>query len=420
MTAFALRLGASEVQIGLLGATTPLASVAQLAGSWAIERTGRRKRICMIASWISRLLWVPILLVPLVCAGTSPHRQIWYITALLIASSLFGAIGGHAWLSWIKELVPNEIRLRFLGRRHVFNTALAFGMSVAGGLFVDAWLRWRPDSLGGFLTVFATAMTCGIIGLLILNTIPDAAGPPPVEIPLRRLVKAPLKDRNFRRLIAFYGVWNFASNLATPFFAVYMLVVLQLSFATVTMLLTFSSVLGLAATRLWTRFGDRFGTRNMVLVATMADVACPLAWLLVSPSTLYLLIPVHMLGVFAAPITLGPNALSLKLSPSANGSGHLALFCAITGPLTAVGAVVGGTIAGWSALEGTTATIAGLRLVFVLSAVGRFASLFILRGVRERESQPVRRVVRVLHRVGRRWNRDRRRPALQENLPKAA
>ena len=42
LTAFALRLGASELQIGLLGATTPLASVAQLAGSWAIERTGRR------------------------------------------------------------------------------------------------------------------------------------------------------------------------------------------------------------------------------------------------------------------------------------------------------------------------------------------------------------------------------------------
>src|SRR5580698_6036637 len=103
LTAFALRLGASEVQIGLLVATTPLASVVQLAGSWAIERTGRRKRICMIASWISRLLWVPILLVPLVCTGTSPHRQIWYITVLLIVSSLFGAIGGHAWLSWIKE-----------------------------------------------------------------------------------------------------------------------------------------------------------------------------------------------------------------------------------------------------------------------------------------------------------------------------
>jgi MFS family permease len=409
LTAFALRLGANELQIGLLAATTSLAHLAQLAGACAVERLGRRKRICMIASWISRLLWLPIMLVPFVFSSASPERQAWYIVGLLIVSSMFASIGGVAWLSWIKELVPAEMRLRFLGRRHIFNTALAFGMSLAGGLLVDGWTQWRPDSLGGFISVFATAMACGILGLLILHRIPDAPASPPVTIPLRTVLVGPARDRNFRRLIAFYAVWNFASNMATPFFAVYMLAVLKLSFGTVTLLLTLSSFAGLAATRWWTRFGDRFGTRSMVLIATFADVACPLLWLLVSSSNLWLLIPIHLLGVVTAPITLGPNALPLKLSPSENGSTYLAFFNAVTGPLTAAGAVVGGLIAGWNADAGTVASIDGLKTIFFISAMGRFLSLFLLRTVREPEARPVRKIVKLVHRSGRRWANDRRR-----------
>lgn len=408
LTAFALRLGANEMQIGLLAATTSLAHLSQLLGSWAVERSGRCKRVCMIASWISRLLWLPILLVPFIFSRVSGEGQAWCILALLVVSSSFASVGGVAWLAWIKNLVPDEMRLRFLGRRHIFNATLTFSMSLASGLFVDAWTRAYPSSLLGFILVFAVAVACGLVGLLILQTMPEATDRITVAVPLGSLVKAPLTDGNYRRLIAFYATWNFTSNLATPFFAVYMLAILQLSFATVTLLLMLSSVMGLAVTRLWTRFGDRFGTINMVLVATLADVACPLLWLLVSPGTLWILVPIHLLGVFAAPIAIGPNVLSLKLSPAESGSGYMALFNAITGPLTAAGAVVGGAIAGWHAVEGTTATVAGLQTVFLLSAVGRFLSLFWLLDLREPDSVPVSRVVRVLHRARRRWLIDRR------------
>jgi len=409
LTAFAMRLGASELQIGLLATATSLANVAQLGGSWAIERLNRRKEICLVATWAARLLWVPILLVPFLGQGISPTNRVWCIVGLLITASLMSSIGGGAWLAWIKELIPPELRLRFLGRRHIFNTALAFGMSVAGGLFIDAWSRWYPGSIGGFVCVFAFAISCGLVGMLILQTMPDAPVERPAPLAWHRLLRKPAEDSNFRRLIAFYAAWNFAANLATPFFAVYMLGILNLSFTTVTLLLTLASTCGLAATRLWTRFGDRFGSRSMVLVATLVDAACPLAWLFVTPANLWLLVPIHLLGVVAAPIAMGPNVLSLKLSPAENGSGYLALFNAVTGPLTAAGSVFGGLIAGWNASGKSVATLEGLQVIFILSAVGRLTSLALLRGVRDPESTSVRRIVRVFHRAGRRWNTDRRR-----------
>ncbi len=125
LTAFGLQLGASELQIGLLAATTPLAHLAQLGGAFAIERFGHRKQFCLAGAWINRLLWVPILL----ATRCDPDRRVWYIVALLSLSCLFGSMSSVAWLSWIKDLIPPEIRLRFLARRHVFNTLLAFSLT---------------------------------------------------------------------------------------------------------------------------------------------------------------------------------------------------------------------------------------------------------------------------------------------------
>jgi MFS family permease len=403
LTAFALRLGATELEIGLLAATTTLAHVAQLGGAFAIDRLGHRKTICMVATWISRLMWIPILF----ASFCEPAYRVRYIVALLTISSLFASVGGGAWLSWIKDLVPNEIRLRFLGRRHVFNTALAFAMSVGGGLFIDAWLRRQPDSLMGFVAVFITAMSCGIVGMFILQTIPEAVHVKTEPTSFSQLLGRPWQDRNYRRLIIFYGVWNFSSNLATPFFAVYMLAVLEIPFAVVTLLLTLSSLLGVATARLWTRFGDRFGTRNMVLLGSVADSFCPLLWLFVSPASLWLLVPIHCCGVFSAPVALGPNALSLKLSPAGRSLGYLALFNATTGPLTAGGAIVGGALAGWFATS-SAPTAGGLQLIFALSAIMRLGSTLLLLQVAEEQAHPAARVVKILTRAGRRWSRDRR------------
>src|SRR2546426_11802098 len=47
LTGFALALGASQLQIGILAALPTLANVAQLAGSYFIERTGQRKPLCL-------------------------------------------------------------------------------------------------------------------------------------------------------------------------------------------------------------------------------------------------------------------------------------------------------------------------------------------------------------------------------------
>ena len=404
LTGFALALGASRFEIGLMAAMPAVANVAQLLGACFIERTGHRKRVCLGALTASRLLWLLVLLAPLCVVGSGARWPIWALLGLLGVSNALNAVGGVGWLSWIKDLVPETIRIGFLSRRNQIDTVLALSLSIVGGTFIDWWNQRHAASITGFVIVFAAAMLCGLVALPLMAAIPEPAHEHDhrSRLPLRRLLAAPLRDRNFRRLLGFYGSWNLAVNLSAPFFAVYMLECLELPFWFVTVLCTLSAVCGLAANRFWTRLAEKFGHRPVVFLATLGDALYPLWWLLISPEWAWLLIPVHCSGVFSSPIAVGPNNIVLKLSPQKNASPYMAVFNAVVGPVTALAAIAGGYLAG--VFHGVTwsfgpVTLSGLHWLFLISALGRLSSLALLWRVAEPRAQSVRRVVRVLRRV---------------------
>jgi len=418
LTGFALYLGASRLQIGILAAVPAFANLSQLVGAYFLERSGRSKWLCLSMTWTSRLFWLPILLVPLILRSASGEEQTWWIIGLLAANAITGSIGGVAWLSWIKRLVPRDKRLNLFSRRHLFNTALAFTMSIAGALVLDACNHFLPGSVGGFLVVFAGAMACGLIGVWILGWIPEDEAPVSKAQPFLSSLAQPLKEQNFRRLVMFYSVWHLSTNLAAPFFAVYMLQKMQMPFWAVTLLATLSSVGGLAMNKFWTRLTQKFGIRPVVLLATLGDAFMPLCWLLVGPESYWLLLPIHLFGVFSAPLAMGPNNLVLKLAPEQNSSPYLAVFNAMTGPVTAIGAILGGYLAGSLAGEWQVGPVSltGLQLLFVISGLGRLFSLGLLYRVAEPQAEPVAHVFRVLHRAGSFRREKRRRLAAEPHV----
>lgn len=415
LTGFALEMGASRLQIGILAALPVLGNLAQLWGASIIAHTGACKPLCMITSLASRLLWLPILIMPLLLPrdGTG----VWWIIAVFGLLSALASLGGVGWLVWIKELIPAPRRVEFFGRRNFYNSALSLALGMASAVCLD-WSRAEDvHSLVGFIGVFFVAMACGLVGWALLNTIPA----PPRALPDRTSVfqqfTGPLKDQNFRSLVSFYAVWNLSVHLAQPFFAVYMLQKMHLSFACVTGLATLSSLLGLLANGFWTRLSAQYGTRPVVLVATLCDVCVPLCWLFASPGWWPLLIGIHCFGLINAPLTMGPNNFLMRLAPAKNSAPYLALFNSLIGSVSATAAICGGAIAtvllNWNWSVGPI-EIGGLKVVFLLSALGRLASIAMLLRVREPESAPVLQVVGAFR------DQARRLPLLRRPTPAAA
>jgi len=405
LTGFALALGASSLQVGVLAAIPAFANIAQIIGSFLIEHWGHRKAICLWSSTFARLLWLAIVAVGLLGAAQGWSGAVWLMAGLTVVSSMLNSISGVAWLSWTRDLVPESSRIGFFSRRSQMNTMLSLVFGLAGAFFIDAWQRRDASSAAGFAWIFLFAVAMGIGSLCLMAAIPE----PTVERGehkrprFARLLALPLLDHAFRPLIIFYFCWNLAMNMATPFFVVYMLQNLRLPFWWVTALATLSSVAGMVANGFWTRLSPRFGTRPVVMLATTCDCFVPLLWIFVSPDLLWLLLPIHLAGIFNAPISLGPNNLVLKLAPHRNASPYLAIFSAIVGT-TSLAAVFGGGLTEFLAnreLSVLGVHLVGLKIVFLISFVGRLTSLLLLRRVREPSAARTRDVVRVLIRA--RW-----------------
>ncbi len=387
LTGFALNLGASRFAIGILAALPALANMAQLLGAFWLRRYGHRKAFCVGSLAASRAIWLSILAVPWLLDTRWESTLVWWLVGLVAISHAFSALGGVAWLSWIKDLIPEHKRLGFLGLRNQFDTVLALALSIAGAIYLDWWAAEFPGSLNGFLTVLTVAVICGLIGIPILRAIPDPGSIHETMTPAASgAASIAAHQGNFRRLVFFYAFWNLSSNLATPFFTVYLIEQLSLPFWHITGLYTLAALVGLFANRYWTRLGNRYGTRPVVFLATLGDALFPLWWLFLSPTSTWALPLIFLSGAFNPPLAIGAPALVMKTAPRHDASLWLGMFNAIMGPVMAVAAVVGGYLASADvsvSLAFTSVSSSGIKLVFLLSFIGRLMSLFLLTRVAE-------------------------------------
>jgi len=105
LTGFALAMGATRFQIGILCAIPALSGLSQVLGSYWLERFGGSKRLCVACSLLSRLLYLPVLIVPLLNTGWTSETKVWWIIGLMAVSHLLGSLAGVGCLvTWGQDI----------------------------------------------------------------------------------------------------------------------------------------------------------------------------------------------------------------------------------------------------------------------------------------------------------------------------
>jgi hypothetical protein len=351
LVAFALQLGASNVIIGSLAALSPLAQVLQIPAIFLVEYTGLRKAAVVLSSFSSRLFWIAAALTPWVLPKT------WQIPVFLGAVFMFfavGSISNLAFSSWMRDFIPAEIRGDYFGKRAAISTALGAGVGLIAGISVDYFKRYVPE-LGIYSGYFLLALVAGLIGVSFLARIPE---PRMIKSPIQgiwTILSDPFRDQTFQPLLIFLGAWNFASNLAVPFFTVYMLQRLHLSITLVLSLSVLSQLINVLFFQLWGRLADRFSNKSALMEA------CPLFMLsiilfpftnLPQPSllTIPLLILIHVLaGISNAGILLCTGNIALKLAPQGKATSYLATNALVSGVTATIAPILAGFAADWFA-----------------------------------------------------------------------
>ncbi len=355
LAAFALALGANNLQIGILAAIPFLMQIVQLPAIGLVERIRRRKQIAVLSWFPAQLIWFPIALIPVfikVPSATAISLLLWLMTA----RGLLNAVCNSAWNGWIRDLVPQTILGRFFSRRLSFATATAIIFSLGAAFFVDYWRGHVPGEISIFGYTYVLlfgALFLGLASPTFMALMPEPLmQPTPGHQPsLGQRLATPIKDTNFRRLLQFLLFWGFASNLAIPFFAVYMLVRLGLPLSWVLGLSILSQLSNILFVRVWGAFADRFGNKSVLSLSTSLYLLVILGWIFTTmPERYFLTIPLLVfLHVFAgianAGVTLTVGTIGLKLAPQGETTSYLAGASLATNLGAGVGPLCGGLLA---------------------------------------------------------------------------
>ncbi|MFX1256785.1 MAG: MFS transporter [Promethearchaeota archaeon] len=346
LIAFALILGASYFIIGLLAAIPPLCQIFRILAIQLVEKYRNRKIITVTCLIFYRICLFLITMIPIFFFL---EFGLTFLIIFLIFQSIFAALGHTAWYSWIHDLIPTERLGTFFSRRMVLSTIISTIASLIAALFIDFWRHQNNNVLLAYSITFFIGFIFGMLSIYFISRIPE----PKIiitgeNIKLYDLISTPFKDKNYRNLLIFLIFWNFAINLAVPFFVVYMLVRLQLNLFLVVSFIAINQIITIMFLRIWGRLSDVFSNKSVLVICCPLFLLCILMWSFTTLTEKYILtlpflfIIYVLMGVSMAGILIASNNISLKLAPKGKGNYYLAIAMILSSFSLATASIIAG------------------------------------------------------------------------------
>ena len=414
MAAYALALGASNLQVGVLAALPLLAQILQFPVILAIERFRARKLLGVPALAAMHLMWVPIGAIPFVLE-TPGTAAITAVIVLLAIRGLFSSVWITSWTGWIRDVVPHGALGRYQGRRLAIMAGTVAVVGLSGSFFV----RWWDGAVSPENAIFGYSILLigGVLVFGVLSSVSASRAKEPLMPAAAEsgrsaisILVEPLRDKNFSQLVRFLFVWSITSNLAIPFFAVYMLTELGLSLPVVIAFTVVGQVSNIAFVRVWGPMADRVGSKPVLSLSASLYLLVILGWVFTAyperhSLTLPLLGVLHLFaGVAAAGVTLAVNTIALKVAPEEKATAFLGTSSIATNVGAGIGPIAGGLLAdffsvrsltvdfSWispsGALELQAVSLGGFDFLFVIAFAVGLLSLNLLIALREEGELP--------------------------------
>lgn len=271
--AFAVFLRATVFQVGIVY-TLPmfLASGVQLLSAAMLRWVRSRKRLAVVSGLVRTLLFAPLVLVYFL----GPYR-VWVLLAVISLYFSLNYLPIPAWTSWMRDLVDENSRGAYFSRRNRLANLLALLGIVVAGLVLQ---YFEQTEIVGFGVIFGVALLGSAGSTLCLSLKHDlpyheAHG---VRREFLRLT-GELLHSNFGRFVLYNVLLHFGVFFAGPFFVPYMLGDLGLSYLQFMISTALVVLVKFAALPIWGEFGDRYGNKKILIMATALITALPFLWM---------------------------------------------------------------------------------------------------------------------------------------------
>lgn len=355
LAAYALVLGANNFQIGILASLPFIMQPFQIPAIILVERLRLRKVISLLTWFPAQVIWLVLGLIPLFIDIPS-GLAVGSLMGLMAIRGFLTANMSTAWNSWVRDIVPRESMGRFFSRRLAYSTIASIIFGLGGALFIDIWqgkVSSENDVFGySFVLIFGSIfLGMSSVGNMLRIPEPQMQRPEGPQPSIIKNLSAPLKDKNFAHLMRFLMFWGFASNLAIPFFVVYMLTRLGLPLTMVIGLTVLSQLFNVLFLRVWGPMADKFSYKAVLSASASLYLLVIIGWAFTTMPERYLLtIPLLIIlhifaGIAAAGVNLGVETIGLKLAPEGQATSYLVGASLATSIGAALGPLVGGFFA---------------------------------------------------------------------------
>jgi MFS family permease len=394
LSAFALLLHASPFQLSVLSALPQLIGTgAQLVSVKLLQWFPNRKALISAGTVGQAFTWIPIVLLPLLLPQWGP----WLVVCGAAAYFACAHFTTPAWNSLIADWIDQHERGAYFARRAKIIAGLSFFALCGAGWVLNFWEDSSAD-WWGFVLIFALAGSARILSAMALSSVQD------VHLTAHREAQQGFRGffrlsatKDFRRFLLFSSLMHASVLIAGPFFVLYMLQDLHLSYLGYGGWLAAGLLGQLLTLQAWGQFGDRFGNKALLSITGFTVPILPMLYL-VSTNVSFLLAVNFLGGVIWAGLALGLQNYVFDSVRPEDRAKAFALYSTVN----AVGWSVGALLGSWL-VEHLPARIewAGLMLqpasnlpfVFFLSGVFRLLVSSTLLGTFH-EARQVERVSR--------------------------
>lgn len=367
--AFALLLGASPLQVGVLATFPMLAgAIFQLVVPRASRWTGEKHWV-VASAFLQALTFLPIAWLARSRPGSYPWLLFWVCAYWMIALGI-----NPAWNAWMGRMIPRGARSRYFGRRSVPIQLSLFCSVMAAGMVIDTAQRWAFGPARGFVAIFLVAAVSRVASAWFLTRQHDPGkGQRRPPIPVRELL-AGVATQPYGRLVWLLVLVTGSVHISAAYFTPFMLQGLQLSYAQFTVLTGAIVVARVLASPYWGEIARFYGNRRALQVSAVLLV--PLSGLWVVSGNFAYLIGLQVFAGFAwAGFELTTVLNFFDCTDDRNRAQVLSLYNLLNGVAIVIGSLVGGTVLHYF-------PTAGYPYIFLGSSVCRAATvLFVARGV---------------------------------------
>lgn len=370
---FAILFGAQAIHTSLIQGIGQLGvAAAQFFGAEYILKHPNRQRLCIIGNIIHASSWLVVFF------GALVFRNPWVILVAYAIGLFATSFPGPGWISWMNDLVPEDIRGAYWGKRNNISGIIQFVAIMSSGIFL-AWAKPLDFTLPAFGIMFSLAFAFRFSSIWVLKRQyePPMEIPPPQEVLKFRSFVLGLPKNPFGRFVIFSILTTFAVNIMNPVVSVYLLNTLQVDYFSYTMITMASMVMSFLAMSYWGPLTDRFGNYRILMVTAVLLPFLAVAWAIFKAPPA--LIAVQLVNGFVwAGFNLSTTNYIFDSVSKAHMAKNMAFFQCLNNVCAFLGSLTGGALSLVTPMLDIGQLFQGTRLEWIFLLSGLLRALVII------------------------------------------